>query len=77
VATGISSDAVKAEFAQHAKEEENHLGRLCKRINQLGGRPNMRPEGLLSRAASPYVEGMNLMGMIRENRVAERVAIET
>jgi len=50
---------------------------LCERINQLGGKPNMNPEGLLSRAASQYVEGKNLIDMIKENLVAERVAIET
>ncbi len=76
-AAGISSDAVKEEFAQHAKEEEEHLDMLCERINQLGGKPNMNPEGLLSRAASEYVEGANLIEMIKENLVAERVAIET
>lgn len=77
VATGISSDAVKAEFAEHAKEEEEHLDMLCERINQLGGKPNMNPEGLVSRAASQYIEGKNLIDMIKENLVAERVAIET
>lgn len=77
VATGISSEAVKEEFTQHAKEEEEHLDMLAERINQLGGKPNMNPEGLLSRAASQYVEGKNLVDMIRENLVAERVAIET
>jgi bacterioferritin len=77
VATGISSDAVKEEFTQHAKEEEEHLDMLCERINQLGGKPNMNPEGLLSRAASQYIEGKNLIDMIKENLVAERVAIET
>src|SRR5437879_8616298 len=77
VATGISSDAVREEFTQHAKEEEEHLDMLCERINQLGGKPNMNPEGLLSRAASQYIEGKNLVDMIKENLVAERVAIET
>jgi bacterioferritin len=77
VATGISSEAVKAEFAQHAKEEEQHLDWLTERINQLGGKPNMNPEGLLSRAGSQYVEGENLVDMIKENLIAERVAIET
>ena len=77
VATGISSDAVKEEFTQHAKEEGEHLDMLCERINQLGGKPNMNPEGLLSRAASQYVEGKNLVDMIKENLVAERVAVET
>jgi bacterioferritin len=77
VATGISSEAVKAEFAQHATEEEAHLDWLAERINQLGGRPNMNPDGILARAASQYVEGQNLVDMIKENLVAERVAIET
>jgi bacterioferritin len=77
VATGISSEGVKEEFAQHAKEEEEHLDLLCERINQLGGKPKMNPEGLLSRASSQYVEGENLVDMIKENLVAERIAIET
>jgi bacterioferritin len=76
-AAGLSSESVKEEFAQHAKEEEEHLDLLAERINQLGGKPNMNPEGLLSRAASEYVEGGNLVEMIKENLVAERIAIET
>ncbi|HKD52674.1 MAG TPA: ferritin-like domain-containing protein [Steroidobacteraceae bacterium] len=76
-ATGLASESVKEEFAQHAREEEEHLDMLCERINQLGGKPQMNPEGLLSRAASQYVEGENLVDMIKENLVAERVAIET
>lgn len=76
-AAGLSSESVKAEFAQHAKEEEEHLDLLAERINQLGGKPNMNPEGLLYRAASEYVEGGNLVEMIKENLVAERIAIET
>jgi len=77
VAAGISSEAVKAEFVQHAKEEEAHLDLLTERINQLGGKPNLNPEGLLTRAASQYVEGENLVDMIKENLVAERIGIET
>jgi bacterioferritin len=76
-ATGLASEAVKQEFAEHAREEEQHLDLLCERINQLGGKPNLNPEGLLSRAASEYVEGDNLVDMIKENLVAERVAIQT
>jgi bacterioferritin len=76
-ATGLASEAVKQEFAQHAKEEEQHLDLLTERINQLGGRPNLNPEGVTSRAASEYVEGDNLVEMIKEDLVAERVAIET
>ena len=75
-ATGLSSEGVKEEFAQHAKEEEEHLDLIAERINQLGGRPNLNPDGLTSRAASQYAEGENLVDMIRENLVAERIAIE-
>src|SRR5436309_12527940 len=76
-ATGLASEAVKEEFAQHAKEEEEHLDLLAERINQLGGKPNLNPEGVGSRAASQYAEGENLVDMIKEDLVAERVAIET
>jgi bacterioferritin len=75
-ATGISSDSVKAEFAQHAKEEREHMMAVAERINQLGGKPNFNPEGLVSRSASQYVEGENLVDMIRENLIAERIAVD-
>ncbi len=75
-ATGISSDGVKAEFEQHAKEEQGHMRQVADRINQLGGTPNFNPEGLASRSASQYVEGANLVEMIKENLVAERIACE-
>src|SRR5262245_42548439 len=76
-AAGLASEAVRREFAQHAQEEEQHLDLLTERINQLGGKPNLNPEGVASRAASEYVEGNNLVEMIKEDLVAERVAIET
>src|SRR5262245_41179925 len=76
-ATGLASEAVKEEFAQHAKDEEQHLDLLSERINQLGGKPDLNPDGVTSRAASEYVEGDNLVEMIKEDLVAERVAIET
>jgi bacterioferritin len=75
-ATGISSESVKAEFEQHAKEEQGHMREVAERINQLGGSPNFNPEGLASRSASQYVEGSNLVEMIKENLVAERIACE-
>ncbi|MHB8813734.1 MAG: ferritin-like domain-containing protein [Steroidobacteraceae bacterium] len=75
-ATGISSEGVKAEFAQHAKEEQAHMMAVAERINQLGGTPNFNPEGLLTRSASQYAEGDNLIDMIRENYIAERIAID-
>jgi len=75
-ATGLASESVKEEFAQHAREEGEHMDLIAERINQLGGRPNFDPDGLTSRAASQYDEGENLVDMIRENLVAERIAIE-
>jgi bacterioferritin len=75
-AAGISSDSVKDEFEQHAKEEQKHMRAAAERINQLGGVPNFNPEGLVSRSASQYVEAPNLVEMIRENLVAERIACE-
>jgi bacterioferritin len=76
-ATGISSEGPKAEFLQHAKEEREHMERIAERINQLGGTPNFNPEGLASRSASEYGSNdLNLVGMIKENLIAERIAIE-
>jgi bacterioferritin len=76
-AAGIASDSVKAEFEEHARDEEQHLIWVAERINQLGGTPNMNPEGVSQRASSQYVEGDNLIDMIKENLVAERIAVET
>jgi len=75
-ATGISSESVKKEFDEHAKEEQEHMRAVAERINQLGGTPNFNPEGLATRSASQYVEGQNLIEMIKENLVAERIACE-
>jgi bacterioferritin len=76
-ATGINSQGAKDEFAQHAEEEKEHMEQIAERINQLGGTPNFNPEGLASRSASEYGKGeLDLVGMIQENLVAERVAIE-
>lgn len=76
-ATGINSEAVAAEFLAHANEEQGHADELARRIVQLNGEPNLSPEGLLSRSHSEYVEGESLLEMIREDLVAERVAIES
>ena len=75
-ASGISSDSVKAEFAEHAKDEQGHMMLVAERISQLGGTPNFNPEGLASRSASQYAEGANLVDMIRENLIAERIAVD-
>jgi bacterioferritin len=75
-AAGISSESVKKEFDEHAKEEQEHMRVVAERINQLGGSPNFNPEGLATRSASQYVVGSNLIEMIKENLVAERIACE-
>ncbi len=74
-ATGISSEGVKEEFEEHASEEQQHMKSVAERINQLGGTPNFSPEGLAMRSASQYAEG-NLVEMIKENLVAERIACD-
>jgi len=76
VATGIASEGVKAEFLQHAKEEQAHVMAVAERINQLGGTPDFNPKGLAGRAASEYAVGDDLAAMIRENLVAERIAVD-
>jgi bacterioferritin len=76
VAAGISSNSVKEEFDEHAKEEAEHMRLVAERINQLGGEPNFNPEGLASRSASEYTVGKNLVEMIKENLIAERIAID-
>ena len=76
-ATGIHSEGVKAEFLQHAGEEQLHADQIAERITQLGGEPNLNPEGMLSRSHSEYVEGSTLVDMIKEDLVAERIAIES
>ncbi len=77
MATGIHANAVATEFAEHAADEQGHADRIAERITQLGGAPNFNPEGLASRSHSQYVEGESLADMIKENLVAERIAIES
>jgi bacterioferritin len=77
MATGISSLSVKGEFLKHATEEQVHADQLAERIVQLGGEPNLSPEGMLSRSHSEYVEGDSLVEMLTEDLVAERIAIDS
>ncbi|MEI7036622.1 ferritin-like domain-containing protein [Fulvimonas yonginensis] len=77
MAQGIHSQAVKAEFLEHAQQEQEHADRIAERITQLDGKPNFNPDGLLSRAHADYAEGADLVEMIREDLVAERIAIDT
>ncbi|MFZ5654974.1 MAG: ferritin-like domain-containing protein [Pseudomonadota bacterium] len=77
MATGINAQSVAAEFLQHANEEQAHADQIAQRIVQLGGAPNFSPDGLASRSHAEYVEGDNLLDMIREDLVAERIAIDS
>ena len=77
MAQGIHADPIAAEFLQHANEEQAHADQIAGRIVQLGGSPNFNPEGLLTRSHSEYVEGTSLVEMIKEDLVAERIAIES
>ena len=77
MSTGIHSTAVADEFAEHAREEQEHAERIAERIKQLGGKPDMNPATLVQRSHSEYKEGTSLVDMIREDLVAERIAIES
>jgi bacterioferritin len=77
MAQGIHADPIAQEFLQHANEEQGHADQLAGRIVQLGGSPNFSPDGILSRSHSEYVEGTTLLDMIKEDLVAERVAIDS
>ncbi|MBL8699807.1 MAG: bacterioferritin [Alphaproteobacteria bacterium] len=77
MAEGIHSESVAAEFLEHANDEQDHADKIAKRIVQLGGEPQLSPEGMLTRSHTEYVEGTSLSEMIRENLVAERIAIDS
>ena len=75
-AGGLNAEAVKSEFSVHAGEEQQHMMQVAERINQLGGTPDFSPDSLTARSASQYVACEDLIDMIRENLVAERIAVE-
>ncbi|WP_018971712.1 ferritin-like domain-containing protein [Rudaea cellulosilytica] len=77
MASGIHAKSIAAEFLEHANEEQGHADQIATRIVQLGGAPDLSPDGLSSRAHSEYSEGSDLVQMIEEDLVAERIAIDT
>jgi bacterioferritin len=77
MATGIHAQGVAEEFAEHAAEEQAHADQIAERITQLGGEPDFNPDGLLVRSHSEYVPGEGLLERIKEDLVAERIAIES
>jgi bacterioferritin len=77
MASGLQAQSVAQEFLQHANEEQAHADQIAARIVQLAGEPNFSPEGLATRSHAEYVEGENLIDMIKEDLVAERIAIDS
>ena len=77
MAQGIHADPIAQEFLQHANDEQGHADQIAARIIQLGGAPNFSPDGLLTRSHSEYVEGQTLLDMIKEDLIAERIAIDS
>lgn len=77
MAKGMLADAIKAEFLEHAQQEQAHAGKLAERIVQLGGEPDFNPDTLSARSHAEYKEGSDLRDMVRENLVAERIAIDS
>ena len=77
MASGIHAEGVAAEFLEHANDEQGHADQIAQRIVQLKGEPNFNPEGLLMRSHAEYVEGTTLTDMIKEDLVAERIAIDS
>ena len=77
MAQGIHAEGVAAEFLEHANDEQQHADQIAARITQLGGEPDFSPEGLTTRSHAEYVEGDTLEDMIKEDLIAERIAIES
>ena len=77
MASGIHAHTAASEFLEHANTEQSHADRIAERIVQLGGAPDLNPDTLTARSHAEYVEGATLRDMLRENLVAERIAIES
>jgi bacterioferritin len=77
MAQGIHAEGVASEFLEHANDEQQHADQIAARITQLGGAPDFNPESLVSRSHAEYIEGETLEDMIREDLVAERIAIDS
>ena len=77
MASGLDADAVAEEFLAHSNEEQAHADQIAARIVQLNGEPEFDPEGLSKRSHAEYAEGKDLVDMIREDLVAERIAIDS
>lgn len=77
MASGMLAEGVKKEFLEHAKQEQEHAHKIAERIVQLGGEPDLDPDTLTRRSHAEYKEGKDLKDMVREDLIAERIAIES
>jgi bacterioferritin len=77
MASGMLADSVKAEFLEHAKQEQEHANKIAERIVQLGGEPDLNPDTLTRRSHAEYQEGKDLRDMVKEDLIAERIAIDS
>ncbi len=77
MASGMLADAVKAEFLEHAQQEQEHAHKIAERIVQLGGEPDLNPDTLTRRSHAEYKEGKDLRDMVKEDLIAERIAIDS
>lgn len=77
MAKGINAEPVAQEFLQHVNDEQGHADLIAARITQLGGEPDFNPEGLITRSHSEYKEGKSLVDMVKEDLIAERIAVES
>ena len=75
--TGVISEPIKAHFLEHAREEQSHANKLAERIVQLGGEPDLNPATLAERSHAEYQTGNSIDDMVRENLIAERIAVES
>lgn len=76
-AAGLQNAAAKAEFLEHAQQEQDHADQLAERIVQLNGKPDLNPEGLVGRSHAEYDDSSSVKAMVKANLIAERVAIES
>jgi bacterioferritin len=77
MAKGVHAPGIEDEFLEHAHEEQQHADKVAKRITELGGSPNLNPEGLADRSHAQYGTGETLLDMVKEDLIAERIAIAT
>ena len=77
MAQGIHAEPVAQEFLQHANDEQTHADQIAGRIVQLRGEPNFSPEDLATRSHSEYIEGGSLVEMVKEDLIAERIAVDS